>query len=84
MTADNTTKRTFNVTIMRPVFQVARFRVEAATRDEAIELAHERELTLNESDWQGPFERAVYEETENDSLQVFHRVPRAPDPSDRG
>lgn len=77
MTAETTgPKRKFKITILRPVFQGALFEVEAATRDEAIELAHEREQTLKESDWQGPFERAVYEETENDSLQVFHRTPR--------
>jgi len=82
MTAENYAKRTFNITIMRPIFQIARFRIEAATRDEAIDFAREHELTLKESDWQGPFEKAVYEETENDSLQVFRRIPKETDPGE--
>lgn len=80
MTASNTTaKRKYNITIMRPIFQVAILEIEAATRDEAIEIAQERELTLKDSDWQGPFERAIYDETGNDVLQVFHRIPKAAD-----
>ena len=51
MTADNTTRRKFKITVMRPVFQIALFNVEAFTRDEAIELAHECELMIKESDW---------------------------------
>lgn len=72
MTADNTTaKRKYTITIMRPIFQVAILEIEAFSRDEAVEIAQERELTLQEADWNGPFERAIYDETENDSLQVF-------------
>jgi hypothetical protein len=64
------TKRTFNITIMRPIFQVAVLEIEAASRDEAIEIAQEREPTLTEQDWQGPWERAIYDESEN-GLEVF-------------
>jgi hypothetical protein len=85
MTAEKSaSKRTFNITIMRPVFQVAVFQVEAATQEEAIELAQEREMTLTEQDWNGPWERAIYEETGNDSLQVFRGVPKPADPGERG
>ena len=72
----STTKRKFNITIMRPIFQVAVLEIEAATRDEAIEIAQEREETLQDNEWKGPWERAIYADTENDSLQVFRSIPR--------
>lgn len=85
MTTDKAAaKRKFKISIMRPVFQIATLEIEAATGDEAIEIAQERDLTLQESDWQGPFERAIYEETDNDSLQMFRRIPKAVDPGERG
>ncbi|HVB81208.1 MAG TPA: hypothetical protein VNE82_14815 [Candidatus Binataceae bacterium] len=72
MTADNATKRTFNITIMRPVFQVAAFQVEAATSEEAIDLAKERERTLKDDDWTGPFERAIYDDDkQSDSFRAI-------------
>lgn len=84
MTTDKAAaKRKFNITIMRPVFQVATLEIEAATSDEAIEIAQERDLTLQESGWQGPFERAIYEETNNDSLQMFSRIPKPAVPDER-
>ncbi len=72
----STTKRKFNITIMRPIFQVAVLEIEAATRDEAIELAQERELTLKNEEWNGPWERALYDETEN-GLEVFRGAAKA-------
>jgi hypothetical protein len=76
MTAENSaTKRTFNITIMRPIFQVAILEIEAATRDEAIEIAQERELTLTEQDWNGPWERAIYDQNEN-GFEVFRGSPK--------
>lgn len=68
-------KRMFRITVMRPVFQVAVLEIEAATGDEAIEIAQERELTLKETDWKGPWERAIFDETEN-GLEVFRSGPK--------
>jgi hypothetical protein len=82
MTAENPgTKRTFNITLMRPIFQVAILEIEAATREEAIEIAQERELTLTEQDWNGPWERAIYDETGN-GLEVFRSAPKSTDSMD--
>lgn len=75
MTPDKpATTRKFNITIMRPVFQAAILEIEAATSDEAIEIAQERESTLKNDDWKGPWERAIYDEAEN-GLEVFRSGP---------
>ena len=71
MTTDkDTAKRKFSITIMRPIFQAAILEIEATTSDEAIEIAQEREPNLKNDDWKGPWERAIYDETEN-GLEVF-------------
>lgn len=76
------TKRKYSITIMRPIFQAAILEIEAATSDEAIEIAQEREPNLKNDDWKGPWERAIYEATENDSLQMFHSIRTHADPSE--
>lgn len=84
MTTDKpAAKLKYSISVIRPVFQVAVLEIEAATRNEAIEIAQDRELTLQDSDWQGPFERAIYEETEDDSLQMFRTIAKASDPDPR-
>lgn len=76
MTTDKpATKRKFSITIMRPIFQAAILEIEAATSDEAIEIAQEREPNLKNDDWKGPWERAIYDETEN-GLEVFRSGPK--------
>lgn len=81
MTADNTTaKSKYHITIMRPVFQVAVLEIEAMTRDEAIEFAQEREERLKETDWKGPFERAIYDEDDdNGGFRATHPTEKAAD-----
>lgn len=67
MTAEKpVTKRTFRITLMRPVFQTAILEIEAKTSEEAVELAVEREPTLKDDDWNGPFERAAHDDGAND------------------
>lgn len=84
MTAENSTaKRTFNITIMRPVFQVAIIQIEAVTREEAIELAQEHELTLKNDEWHGPWGRVIHDETGNE-LEVFGNGLKPASPRDYG
>ncbi|MDE3109399.1 MAG: hypothetical protein KGL02_05610 [Acidobacteriota bacterium] len=60
------TKRIFRITLMRPVFQVAVLQVEATSAERAAELAVERESSLKEDEWNGPFERAAHDDGAND------------------
>lgn len=84
MTASNTTaKRKYNITIMRPIFQVAVLEIEATTRDEAVGIAQERELALEDNEWQGPWERAIYDENEN-GLEVSRSGPKRTDSAEHG
>lgn len=83
VTDESNAKRKFNITIMRPVFQVAILEIEAATRDEAITVAQERELALEDNEWQGPWERAIYDENEN-GLEVSRSGPKRTDSAEHG
>ena len=77
MTAEKpVTKRTFRITLMRPVFQTAILEIEATTAEEAAELAVEYESSVKDDDWNGPFERAVHDDAGKDPPPFVFRSRR--------
>jgi hypothetical protein len=56
----NTAKRTFRVTVMRPVFQIAMVEVDARTARDAVAAAVDKADDLPDTAWAGSFDAEAY------------------------
>jgi hypothetical protein len=67
---NNTAKRTFRVTVMRPVFQIAMVEVDARTARDAVAAALDKANDLPDAAWAGSFDAENYTYDVQDVIQA--------------